>query len=153
MEETFQFTGVVDFLFSDDPFHYETVLLAHVDPTQNFNYMPFCTMLKHIKMLRKHIDNVRSRIRKRLLNHHEKSNVHNSFKSVLIETFKERTLFDYLMNGDPCELDFLFLDLLDNFPSFSFSEVVRAYHRLQMLYSQIDGVMNKLCHGYRFCLI
>lgn len=138
----------MDFLLSVDPFHFETVLLSHVDSSYNYERSPFQTMIIHIELLRKYIDNVKYRVRKRFSMGLELSREHKSFESVLIETFHNRTMLDYLMNGDLFELDFLFLSIEDNYPAFTFNCVTNVSFRLCQLQHQIENVMNKLCRGY-----
>ena len=137
----------------NEPFNFQTVLLSYAE--EGVTYLPsdFDPYLKHVYYLKYALHRAK-RLVKHRLNLRDWSCTDPdkmSFSAVLIKTFSNRTLFDYLKYGTMTDLDYFDIDIFYHSAGFDAVEVITAYHNVKKLKSQIYAVRDKVVANILYC--
>lgn len=134
----------MDFLSSDEPLNFESLLVSYAEDNVIYLNSDFRCYITNVNLLLKAL-----RLAKRQVNGRVKHRRcvctagHGiSFFSVLVKHFANGTLFNYLLNGDPKELDNFNVDVTLNFPAFDIYDVITAYHKVRQLKDQLINARN-----------
>lgn len=130
---------MVDFLSRDEPINFRSSLVSFAEPRVIYLNSDFSDYTTNVNVLLSALYAAKRLVSKRVTHRQCRcTSVHrSSFHAVLVNHFANRTLYSYLVNGDPSELDHFKMDIRCNFSAFSVIEVLIAYHKVRRLKEEL----------------
>ena len=131
---------------TEDPFHFDYVLLSNIEKDNVFHHADFHRYVKNVDDLMDSITIARKHMKYRMATRDCICRLPEKmcFVDVLMKHFSNKTLFNYLYDGDVRELDMLDLDISNHHFGFDIREVFIVYHNVKQLQAELYNVRDVL---------
>ena len=115
----------MDFLTSEEPFDFESVLVSYAEDGVIYLNRDFKCYITNVDILLSALQLAKTLVCKRVAFRQCTCTTKHrlSFDSVLVKHFENKTLFQYLLHGDDMQLDNFKVDVMANFSAFDVHDV------------------------------